>query len=81
MYLSSNYDKIAQPVTAVHEMSESRYIFSGIQLEKIGKNDATAHAFDAPPIRPRHFVSTNKAVPPIARTQGDLCGNVRRKIY
>jgi hypothetical protein len=44
---------------------ESRYfcrkIFSGILLEKIGKNHATAYAFGAP-IRPRHLVPTQQGV-------------------
>ncbi|MBS4049803.1 MAG: hypothetical protein KGZ69_01195 [Methylomonas sp.] len=36
-----------------------RKIFSGILLEKIGKNHATVYAFGAP-IRPRHLVSTQQ---------------------
>jgi hypothetical protein len=44
---------------------ESRYfcrkIFSGILLEKIGKNYATVYACGAP-IRPRHLVPTQQGV-------------------
>ena len=56
---------IIKQITATAVSSESRYfcrkIFSGILLEKIGKNYATAYAFGAP-IRPRHLVSTQQGV-------------------
>ncbi|WP_152428783.1 hypothetical protein [Methylomonas sp. MK1] len=38
-----------------------RKIFSGILLEKIGKNYATAYAYGAP-IHPRHLVPTQQGV-------------------
>jgi len=42
-----------------------RKIFSGILLEKIGKNYATVYAFGTP-IRPRHRASTQQGVEALA---------------